>query len=202
MGGGPGARQPGRHRHAGHRRRDRHGDARLRQRSAELVGHAARLSPRRRPRRCRRDRRDPARAPPRRAGRDRDARCDDERHGRGRPGLPPGRAHRALAFRRRGRALGRALLGVPPLLVLLAPERGLGRALRPGDAGRQPHDGHLLRQGLRRGRRRARRRRNAQPPRGPRLPHLPGRVRAQLPRARVLRAARARRARQSRRCAS
>ena len=57
---------------------------------------------------------------------------------------------------RGARALGRARRAPPPLLVLLAPDRGVGRAVRPRDAGRVPHDGHLLREDLRRGRRRRR----------------------------------------------
>ena len=57
-------------------------------------------------------------------------------------------------FARRARALGRALRGPPPLLVLLAAERGLGAALRPAHAARRAHDGHLLHEDLRRGRRR------------------------------------------------
>jgi FAD/FMN-containing dehydrogenase len=53
-------------------------------------------------------------------------------------------------------------------------------------------DGHLLREALRRGGRRGRGRRDARSPGRSQLPHLPVRLRGQLPRARVLRAARAR----------
>ena len=192
LGGRAGACEPGRHRHAGDRGRrgDRH--ARLRQRAAELLGHAARLPARGRARRGRRDRRHAARAAARRAGLRGHARRDDEPHARGRGGLPAERAHRAPALRRRARPLGRSLRRAPALLVLLAAERGLRAALRAGHSARPRADRHLLREGLRRGRRRAGRRRDAGQARGSQLPHLPGRLRGQLPRARVLRPARAR----------
>ena len=103
------------------------GHARLGHRAAELLGDAARVPARRRPRRGDRDRRDAPGAAARRAGRGRDAGRDDEpRRSRSSPAYRLARAHRALAVRRRARALGRALRGPPPLLVLLAAERALG----------------------------------------------------------------------------
>ncbi len=76
-------------------------------------------------------------------------------------GLPAERADRAPALRRRARRLGRAVRRPPALLVLLAAERGLGRALRALHPARAPDDRHVLRQALRRGRRGRRRRRHA-----------------------------------------
>ena len=90
----------------------------------------------------------------------------------------------------------------PPLLVLLVPVGGVGRAVRPHRAAGRPRRGQLLREDLRRRRRGRAGRDDAGRPRRPAVHDLPGRVRAQLPRARVLRAVRARRARRSRRCAS
>ena len=193
LGGRPRARQPGRHRHAGHRGGDRDRHARIGQP------------------RCRASR--PRCAP---AGSS-TATASSWRSTRRQPGLLRAaqvavgmlgvmtsvtieacpayrlsRAHRALAVRGRARALGRALRRAPPLLVLLAAERGLGRALRPGHAAGPADDRHLLRQGLRRGRRRRCRRPRLRAAASTAATASTRRLRAELPRARVLRAAGAR----------
>ncbi len=84
----------------------------------------------------------------------RHARRDDRGRDPGRPGAPPRRAHRALALHRGVRPPRRAGPLAPALLVLLHPDRGVGRAVRPRHAARGERRRHLLREDLRPGRRR------------------------------------------------
>ena len=123
-----GAREPGRHRHAGDRRRRRHGDPRLGPRAPVLLGDGPPHAPRDRRRGCARDRRGRS-AAARGPGRPRHARRDHRGRAPGRARPPARGADRALDV---GRGVGPARRDgprAPPLLVLLdAPQRAPRRS--------------------------------------------------------------------------